>query len=117
MTNRDCAVLAFRLLVVWFLATALIGLTLFGISRHSWRTVLGPESYTDDQRALIWSAAAKANTVAGAVRLLMGVGLVLGPARLAEAAAHVRREFRGSLEEDESPGTAPGVPPPRGPAV
>jgi hypothetical protein len=79
------------------------GIVLFAISRHSQSTVLGTVGYSDDQRALIWSAAAKANTLSAVVSLLLGVGCLLGPARLTEVASAIRRDLRGSLvEEDES---------------
>jgi len=54
---------------------------------------------TDAQRALLWSASAKANAVAAIVRLLLGLALVLGPARLTAALVRIRRELRGSFEE------------------
>jgi hypothetical protein len=101
------------LLVVEAIPAVVNGLTLWGISRQSWNTILGPERYSDDQRSLIWGAAAKANTVAAAVRLLIGLGLILGPKKLAAGVARIRREFRGSLVEDGSAEAKVEVPPSR----
>ncbi len=83
-------------------------LTLFAMSRRSWATLLGPQTYTEDQRALIWSVHAQAGAVSAGVRLLIGIGLVLGPRRLASALAAVRREV-GTSQLDEDP---PPNPPP-----
>jgi hypothetical protein len=53
-----------------------------------------------DRRSLLWDASAKANAVAGLTRLLLGLALLAGPARLSAALNRVRREFRTSLVEE-----------------
>ena len=49
------------------------------------KSVLGNISYSQDQRDLIWGAAAMANTAAAIVRLLIGMGLLAGLRRLSAA--------------------------------
>jgi hypothetical protein len=189
MTNRDAAVLAFRLLGLWLIASALIGLasvpyiwdttpaearrltigamflpslvTLgvgvpvwfcaewfasrtfattsaepLGLDRVTGQTLLAAalaimgiffiadgipalvngaalfvQSYTStgsilgrdvEQQRLLWSAAAKANTAAGVARLMIGLALLAGPAKLTAALTTIRRELRGTLEDEES---------------
>jgi hypothetical protein len=61
---------------------------------------VGPdESY----QRLLWDEEGKATAVAGVTRVLLGLLLLAGPARLAAVASRVRKEFGGSLiEEDKS---------------
>jgi hypothetical protein len=101
-------------LIVGSIPAVVNGIALFAISRQSQSTVLGSVGYSDDQRALIWSAAAKANAVSSVVGLLLGVGCLLGPARLAAVGSAIRRDLRGSLVEeqdsrDDSSGDKRGV--------
>jgi hypothetical protein len=57
------------------------------------------ESY----QRLLWDEEGKASTLAGVTRVLLGLLLLAGPARLGALVSRVRREFRGSpLEEDKS---------------
>jgi hypothetical protein len=89
-------------LIVGSIPAVVNGIALFAISRQSQSTVLGSVGYSDEQRALIWGAAAKANTVSAVVSLLLGVGCLLGPARLAAVGSAIRRDLRGSLVEEDS---------------
>ncbi|HLA77382.1 MAG TPA: hypothetical protein VJU18_07380 [Vicinamibacteria bacterium] len=73
------------------------GTALFTQSRFVGSSILGPDV---DQQRLIWSAAAKANVTAGIARLLIGLALVAGPARLGTALARVRKELTGTLADD-----------------
>jgi hypothetical protein len=194
MTNRDSAVLAFRLLGVWFVAYALIGLAnlpyawdstqdetrrltiaaiclpslvTLGIGVLIWMSaewfaarifavapahplgsdplrgemllatafaIIGTfliaeslpalvssvalfvQSYTattsilgrdSEQQHLLWSAAVKANTAAGITRLVIGLALLAGPARLSAAVASIRKDLRGTLDDAEGPGNGP----------
>ena len=91
-------------LIVGSIPAVVNGIALFAISRQSHGTVLGSVGYSDDQRALIWSAAAKANTVSSVVSLLLGVGCFLGPARLTAVGSAIRRDLRGSLVEEQDSG-------------
>ena len=75
------------------------GIALFAQSRMTGSSVLGPDL---EQQQLIWSAAAKANALAGVARLGVGLGLLAGPSRLAAAFARLRREFRGTLDEENT---------------
>ncbi len=74
------------------------GSALFWQSRRGGSSLLGPDI---EQQELIWSAAAKAAFAGGIARLLIGVGLLAGPARLASVMARLRKDLRGSLAEDE----------------
>ena len=76
------------------------GVALFTQSRFIGSSILGPDV---DQRTLLWSAAAKANVAAGVARLLIGLALLAGPARLAAALSRIRRELAGSLEDEIVP--------------
>ncbi len=88
-------------LIVGSIPAVVNGIALFAISRHAQSTVLRSIGYSDDQRALIWSAAAKANTVSAVVSLLLGVGCLVGPARLTAVGSAIRRDLRGSLVEEQ----------------
>jgi hypothetical protein len=55
-----------------------------------------------EQANQIWSAAAKATTVAAIVKLLIGGAFLAGPGRVTAAVARVRKEFRGSLVDAAS---------------
>jgi hypothetical protein len=101
------------LLVTEAIPVVVNGVALFGISRLGVRSVFGSTSYPQDQQALIWSAAAKANTAAGVARMLIGLALLVGPDRLARAVVRVRRELSGSFEE-EGQAESLQVPPPGG---
>lgn len=74
------------------------GSALFWQSRRGGSSLLGPDI---EQQELIWSAAAKAAFAGGVARLLIGIGLLAGPARLASVMARLRKDLRGSLAEDE----------------
>ncbi len=91
--------LALSVLGVFFVCDSLPGvvngIALFAQSRGS--SVLGPDP---NQQRLIWSSAAKASVTAALARLLIGLGLLAGPARLAAAAARVRKELAGTLEDE-----------------
>ena len=98
--------LAISVLGVFLVADGVPGLAsslyLFTESRRT--GILGPDV---ERQRLLWDASAKANAVAGVVRLLIGVALLAGPARLSAAFGRVRRDLKGSLEEGEPPGTRP----------
>ena len=71
-------------------------LYLFGRSFHT--GVLGAD---EARERLLWDASAKANALAGLVRLAIGLALLAGPTRLSAALARVRAEF-GSHIDDKS---------------
>jgi hypothetical protein len=77
--------------------TIVHGLTLFVRSRQTGSAIFGPDL---GQQALIWDATAKANLAAACTRLVLGVALLAGPARLSAAYAGVRKELRGTLADD-----------------
>ena len=67
------------------------------VSSRQTSSILGPDPA---QRALVWDAGAKANLAAAFTRLVVGLSLLAGPARIAAAYAGVRKEFRGTLADD-----------------
>jgi hypothetical protein len=85
------------LLLVEAVPTIVHGLTLFVRSRQAGTALFGPDLA---QQALIWSATAQANLAASCTRLVIGVALLAGPARLSAAYAGVRKELRGTLADD-----------------
>ena len=85
------------LLLVEALPTIVHGVALFARSRQTGNSVFGPDL---GEQALIWSATAKANLAAACTRLVIGVGLLAGPARLSAAYAGVRKELRGTLADE-----------------
>lgn len=93
--------LALSILGVFFVADSVPGIVnaiaLFSDSRLAGASVFGPDA---DQQRLIWSSAAKANSMAAIARFMIGVALVAGPAKLAAVAARVRKELAGTLEDD-----------------
>ena len=70
---------------------------LFGKSLES--GVLGPD---EARQRLLWDASAKASTLGG-TRLVVGAALLAGPARLSSMFARVRKEFAGSLLDEDEP--------------
>jgi len=107
--------LALSILGVLFVGEALPvlvnGIALFTQSRSVGSSVLGPDV---DQQRLLWSSAAKANVTAGVARLLIGLLLLAGPAKLAAAAARIRKELAGTLaDEAEAEQRPPSEPPAR----
>ena len=91
------------LLIVEALPSLANSLTLFGISREDSTSVLRSVGRSEADRALIWGATAKANTVASVVRLAIGLFLFYGPAPFVRFATRVRRELSFPVEEDDSP--------------
>ena len=93
--------LALSILGVLFVSEALPGLVnglaLFTQSRFLGSSVLGAD---EEQRRLLWGAAAKANFAGTLARLLIGICLLAGPSRLASAVARIRRELVGTLAEE-----------------
>lgn len=93
--------LALSILGVLFVCEALPalvnGIALFVQGREAGSSILGTDV---DRQRLVWSAAAKAAVSAGLARLLIGLGLLAGPARLSAAVARMRKELRGSLVDD-----------------
>jgi len=85
------------LMVVEAVPMIVYGATTFVSSRQAGSAIFGPDPA---QRALIWNAVAKSNLAAACTRFVVGVALLAGPARLGAAYASVRREFRGTLDED-----------------
>ena len=84
-------------------------LSLFLQSRQS--GVLG---WNPERAAEIWNARVKASVAESSVRILLGVACIAGPARLSALFVRIRRDFQGSLlEEDTSgpdlPGSSQGV--------
>lgn len=61
--------------------------------------VLGPDEV---RQRLLWDAQGKASALEGATRVVHGLALLAGPARLSDLALRVRREFGGSLLEKKS---------------
>ena len=68
---------------------------LFGRSLQT--GVLGAE---DARERLLWDASAKSNAVAGVARLLVGLALLAGPARLGAALARVRGELSSHIADE-----------------
>jgi|RhiMetdeSRZDD1v2_1073273.scaffolds.fasta_scaffold206350_1 hypothetical protein len=95
---------------IFFLADGLPAVVnsaaLFVQSYTATTSILGRDA---EQQRLLWNAAAKANTAAGVARLAIGVLLLLGPARLSATLAAVRKDLRGTLQDDE-PGTGTPTP-------
>src|SRR5258706_6361782 len=73
-------------------------LALFVQSYTATTSILGPDA---EQRHLLWSATIKANTAAGIIRLVIGLALLAGPARLSAAVASIRKDLRGTLGDAE----------------
>jgi hypothetical protein len=86
--------------------TLVNAVALFGQSRHLGRTVLGDDI---DQQRLLWNETAKANATAGVARLVIGIALLAGPARLSALSARARQELRGTLTTDEQEKDRGGV--------
>ena len=61
--------------------------------------VLGPDEV---RQRLLWDVQGKASALEGATRVVLGLALLAGPARLSNLALRVRREFGGSLLEEKS---------------
>ena len=82
--------------------TLVYNATLFVVSRSGvYRSAFGFVSEGEQSR--IWSATAEANVLAAFARTLIGFGLLLGPARLADLVAALRgvRES-GDVRPNES---------------
>jgi hypothetical protein len=80
--------------------------TLFTQSRTAGQAFLGPD---DGTRQLLWDAAAKGTLSASVTRLLLGLCLLAGPARLSAAAARIRGELTGPLADDAAAENSPRV--------
>jgi hypothetical protein len=93
---------AFAIMGVFFIADGIPALVnsaaLFVQSYTTTTSVLGRDT---EQQRLLWSAAAKAHTAGGVARLLVGVALLAGPARLGAALAALRKDLRGTLQDEE----------------
>ena len=85
------------LLMVEAVPTIVHALALFVRSRQTGSSIFGPDL---GQQALIWDATAKANLAGACTRLVIGVALLAGPARLSAAYLGVRKELRGTLADD-----------------
>ena len=72
---------------------------LYLFSRTLQAGVLGPD---ESRERLLWDAQGKASALAGVTRVLLGCVLLAGPARLGAAVARVRKEFGGSLLNEET---------------
>jgi hypothetical protein len=98
--------LATSVLGLFLVADCLPGLAgslyLFSESRQT--GILGPDM---ERQRLLWDASAKANALAGVVRLFIGLALLAGPARLSAVTSRLRRELQGSLEEEHPAPTKP----------
>jgi hypothetical protein len=79
----------------------------FVMSYTSTSSVLGRDP---EQQVLLWSTAAKANLAEGAVRVLIGCALVAGPARLAVILSTIRKDLRGTLDDEGGPPDSPANP-------
>ncbi len=79
-------------------------LALFVQSYTATTSILGRDA---EQRHVLWSAAIKANTAAGIIRLVIGLALLAGPARLSAAVASIRKDLRGTLGDAEGPENGP----------
>jgi hypothetical protein len=99
LRNEPLFALALSVIGVFFVCESIPivvhGISLFWQSRMGDSRVLGPDP---DYQRLIWSATARANTVAGIARLLVGLALLTGPARITAALVRVRKELGSSLE-------------------
>ena len=93
---------AFAIMGVFFIADGIPALVnsaaLFAQSYMSTTSVLGRDI---EQQHLLWSAAAKAHTAGGVARLVIGVALLAGPARLSAALASIRKDLRGTLQDED----------------
>jgi hypothetical protein len=97
---------ALSVLGVAFIAEALPvavnGIALYYQSRAA-GGFLGP---TEAEQRMIWTTAAKANVAAGVARLVIGMTLLAGPARLSAVLFRLRKEMSGTLEDaadDDTP--------------
>ena len=92
-------------IAMFFLVEGLAGLaksgTLLHLSRKGAPTSM---DFNDKElwRAKMWDGFAKADMAAAAVRVFLGIGLLVGPKRLAAAFVKIRRELSGSLVRDQS---------------
>jgi hypothetical protein len=84
------------LMVVEAVPMIVYGTTMFVRSRQAGTAIFGPDPA---QQALLWDASAQANFASACTRFLIGVALLLGPARLSAAYGRVRTEFRGTLSD------------------
>ena len=80
------------------------GTTLFALSRRAGSAVLGPDP---EQRAALWNAVAMADYAGAWTRLLIGVAMLAGPARLGAAYARIRKELKSTLDDDTSEAKPP----------
>jgi hypothetical protein len=85
--------------------------TLFTQSRLVGQAFLGPD---DGTRQLLWDASAKGTLSASVTRLLLGLGLLAGPARLSAAVARIRGELTGPLADEAEAESRPKVTPDSG---
>ena len=91
------------LLAVEALPGVVSGVSLFTLSRQGQHSVLGSISYGSREQELLWSAAAKANLAGNVVRLVLGLGMLLGPQKLTAAYLRMRGELRGTLVDSGPP--------------
>jgi hypothetical protein len=101
LSGERLLALAFAILGVFLVSQALPALVnslaLFTQSRLAGGSVLGPDEV---QRSELWDAIAKAGFAAAITRLLVGMCLLAGPARLGSAVARLRQDLVGTLAED-----------------
>jgi hypothetical protein len=94
---------AFTIMGVFFIADGIPALVnsaaLFIQSYTATTSLLGRDTA---QQSLLWSAAAKAHTAGGVARLVIGAALLAGPVRLAAALASLRKDLRGTLDEEDA---------------
>jgi len=95
---------AFSTLGAWCVVDAGPSLVSGLVTLWSFAPKVSPSSSSDSDgaawRLLQWTMNTKTWTLAAAVRLAIGLGLLAGPTRLARAVRRVRTELRGSLHED-----------------
>jgi hypothetical protein len=91
----------FAIMGIFFIADGIPALVnsaaLFVQSYTATTSVLGRDT---EQQHLLWSAAAKAHTAGGVARLAIGVALLAGPVRLSAALAGIRKDLRGTLDDE-----------------
>lgn len=94
--------LALSIFGVFFVCDALpmvvYGIALFTQSLSAGSSLLAGSEV--EQQRLIWNATAKADVTAAVARLLIGLALLAGPARLGAALARIRKEFTGTGADD-----------------
>jgi hypothetical protein len=85
------------LMLVEAVPSIVYGTTMFVRSRQAGTAIFGPDPA---QQARLWDASTQATFAGACTRLLIGLALLLGPARLSAAYGRVRAELRGTLADD-----------------